>query len=136
MCAAAGAYFLFQLVIEIFITNYYAYYYAFSLYSMLFALLIIRQGSHMLPVSLLILSSLVLYVSQLVFTGESFFYDWYEMNYVILNGLFVASLTVLPDKYQIFFDVENDKDRDSFISFFVPILLKNVKNLIFRRSLR
>lgn len=83
------------------------------------------------------LNFLALSVANTLLNNHWLFYGHYNYLYVPLSLLFVASLTVLPQKYPVLFASpydERDDDRDS-LSFFSGVSLKDFRNFIASRGI-
>lgn len=66
------------------------------------------------------LNATILTTMPLLTSNHWFFYEWYDVNYVILQALFILSITVLPLKWPVVFGVRYDiRDDDS-----IPRLFK------------
>ena len=83
------------------------------------------------------LNFLVLSVANTLLEKHWLFHGYYYYLYTALSLLFVASLTVLPQKYPLVFASpydERDDDRDC-ASFFLGIPLKNFRNFLSSRGI-
>ena len=83
------------------------------------------------------LNFLVLSAGNMILDRHWLIYGYYDYLYTALSLLFVASLTVLPQKYPVLFASpydERDDDRD-IASFFLGVPLKNFRNFIGSRGI-
>lgn len=84
------------------------------------------------------LNFLLLSVANTLLHKHWLFHGYYDYLYVPLSLLFLASLTVLPQKYPVLFQSpydERDDDRGSFVAFIAGVTSKDFRNFLSSRGI-
>ena len=119
------------------VDTYALYYQIFMVVDLVWLILLWKFcGVSRVIVGIFAVNMTVLSTMPAVTANHWFFYELYDYSYTALQVVFVASLTILPSKYPLFFQSpydERDNDEDS-LRFFSGELLTNISNSIHTRG--
>lgn len=137
-CAYSAAGYFLCYCLRLKIDEYTAFYSAFFLVDAVWAVALWKAGMSRIIFGVFLINLMALSLMPQILENHWFFHGLYDYIYLSLSVAFVASLTILPSKYPLFFQSpydERDHDEDS-LRFFSGELLTNLSNFIHASGLR